>query len=97
MTESPGSAMRAAFAGVCALALAIGLGRFFYTPVLPPMLEAGRISASEGGLAAGANFLGYLLGALAASSPRFSARRYRWTAYVALPAASAGPRSWAED
>ena len=86
MTESPGSAMRAAFAGVCALALAIGLGRFFYTPVLPPMLEAGRISASEGGLAAGANFLGYLLGALAASSPRFSARRYRWTAYVALPA-----------
>lgn len=86
MRDGSNPALRAAFAGVCALALAIGLGRFFYTPVLPPMLEAGRISASEGGLAAGANFLGYLLGALAASSPRFSAQRYRWTAYAALPA-----------
>ena len=86
MTGKSSPALRAAFAGFCAMALAMGLGRFFYTPVLPPMLEAGRITASEGGLAAGANFLGYLLGALAASLPRFSAQRYRWMAWLALPA-----------
>ncbi|WP_075995998.1 YbfB/YjiJ family MFS transporter [Salaquimonas pukyongi] len=83
-TSSP--ALRAAFAGFFAMALAMGLGRFFYTPVLPPMLEAGRLTAGEGGLAAGANFLGYLLGALAASAPFFSAHRYRWMAWLALPA-----------
>ena len=86
MTGKSSPALRAAFAGFCAMALAMGLGRFFYTPVLPPMLEASRLSAGEGGLAAGANFLGYLIGALAASSPHFSAQRYRWMAWLALPA-----------
>ncbi|MCB1385310.1 MAG: YbfB/YjiJ family MFS transporter [Nitratireductor sp.] len=82
------SALRAAFGGFCAMALAMGIGRFFYTPVLPPMIEAGRLAAVEAGLAAGANFLGYLLGALAASSPRFATNRHRWL-IVALFACAA--------
>ncbi|MFZ1815703.1 MAG: YbfB/YjiJ family MFS transporter [Rhizobiaceae bacterium] len=71
-------AMRAALAGLFAMAAAMGIGRFVYTPVLPHMLESGALTASQAGTVAGVNFLGYLIGALAASSRRFAARRSTW-------------------
>ena len=46
---------------------AMGIGRFVYTPVLPFMAEAIPLTASQAGLIASANFLGYLLGALGTS------------------------------
>ncbi|MCZ6842213.1 MAG: YbfB/YjiJ family MFS transporter, partial [SAR324 cluster bacterium] len=64
--------------GLTALAAAVGIGRFVYTPILPYMLDGLGLSKAEGGLLASANFLGYLLGALAASA-------------VALPG---GQRGW---
>ncbi|RJF99325.1 YbfB/YjiJ family MFS transporter [Noviherbaspirillum saxi] len=55
-----------AFAGLAALAVAMGIGRFAFTPVLPMMLQDGSLSIASGGLLASANYLGYLLGALSA-------------------------------
>lgn len=66
-----------AFGGLFALAAAMGIGRFVYTPILPFMGDALQLPADDAGLIASANFLGYLAGALMAASrslpgsPRF--------------------------
>ncbi len=59
-----------ALAGLAALAVAIGIGRFAFTPVLPMMREDAALSVVGGGWLASANYAGYLLGALwAAAQP----------------------------
>jgi predicted MFS family arabinose efflux permease len=63
------SSIGLAFGGLLALAAAIGIGRFVYTPILPVMLESLGWSKATAGLVASANFLGYLVGALLAVRP----------------------------
>jgi MFS family permease len=50
--------------GILALAAAMGIGRFAYTPILPTMLEAGELDTAQAGWLAAANYAGYLAGAL---------------------------------
>jgi predicted MFS family arabinose efflux permease len=67
-----------ALGGLIALAAALGIGRFVYTPILPPMIEALHLSKSEAGLIASVNFVGYLLGALLAAMPGLVGSRRLW-------------------
>jgi len=77
---------RVLLAGAAALALGVGIGRFAYTPVLPAMQEAAGFGAATAGWIAGWNYLGYLLGALAASL--VAARGMRVEVLIASIAAS---------
>lgn len=61
------SALRIALAGALALAVAMGIGRFAFTPILPMMQDDAGLTIIAGGWLASANYLGYLLGALAAT------------------------------
>ena len=65
-----------AVAGLLALLLAMGIGRFAFTALLPQMRDEGLLDVASGGLLAAANYLGYLAGALwAAFSRRADAAR----------------------
>ena len=55
-----------AFAGLAALAIAMGVGRFAFTPILPMMQDDSGLSIAGGGWLASANYAGYLAGALLA-------------------------------
>jgi len=58
--------MTVALAGLAALAAAMGIGRFAFTPILPMMQGDLGLSVAQGGWLASANYAGYLVGALTA-------------------------------
>lgn len=62
------SSLTPAWIGCCIMCLALGLGRFAYTPLLPEMIKHHWLTHTMAGYAGAANFLGYLFGALIASS-----------------------------
>jgi predicted MFS family arabinose efflux permease len=66
----------AIFAGLSASLVAIGLARFAYTPLIPPLIEAHWFGASDVVYLGAANFAGYFAGALSGRrlGTRFSNR-----------------------
>ncbi len=71
-----------ALAGMASLAVAMGIGRFAFTPLLPMMLHDGVVTLAGGSWLATANYFGYLIGALASMAlPWVAPRaRQRWHA-----------------
>src|SRR5579862_5333328 len=67
--------MRVALAGLAALAVAMGIGRFAFTPLLPMMQQDLGLTVAAGGWLASANYAGYLAGALWAGAMRVDAAR----------------------
>jgi predicted MFS family arabinose efflux permease len=65
-TPASSSTAAIAVAGLLALAVAMGIGRFAFTPLMPLMMRDGLIDAAAGAELAAANYLGYLIGALSA-------------------------------
>ena len=53
---------------ILALVVAMGIGRFAYTPILPVMQATFGLSNGMSGALASSNYLGYLVGALLAAA-----------------------------
>src|SRR5437868_2073437 len=91
--------------GIAALLIAMGIGRFAYTPLLPAMQQAVGFDDRAAGALASANYAGYLLGALlltivpigGARAPfsRVAALRFSLIASIATTAAMAATQSLA--
>ncbi len=77
MTTSRMGTLRTLSGGCLALAAAMGIGRFAYTPILPAMQRSVGLGTGTAGLLASANYAGYLAGALliAVAPPGLPRRR----------------------
>ena len=84
MTTRPPSAIVVSLAGMLSLAAAMGIGRFAFTPVLPLMIRDGHLQVAAGGWLAAANYLGYLVGAVAAARVAASASRLTWLSLAGI-------------
>ena len=70
-----------ALAGLVSLAVAMGIGRFAFTPLLPMMLHDGVLDLDAGSWLASVNYLGYLVGAMLCTF-----QPWIWARVPALPA-----------
>jgi predicted MFS family arabinose efflux permease len=74
-----GAAARDAAVGCAGLAAAMGIGRFAFTPLMPLMQDVHRLSLADAAGLASANYLGYLVGAVACVvAPPRPAAAARW-------------------
>lgn len=69
-----------ALAGLVSLAVAMGIGRFAFTPLLPMMLHDGVVDLPGASWLASANYLGYMLGALLCTF-----QPWLWARFQSLP------------
>ena len=67
-----------ALAGLLSLAVAMGIGRFAFTPLLPMMLHDGTVTLAVASWLATANYLGYWVGAMACALQPALWRRRGW-------------------
>jgi len=90
VTLPQNSALRITLVGMASLAIAMGIGRFAYTPLLPLMQQDGLVSLSEGGIIASVHFLGYWLGAVFAARLRGSPKTTLRLSLIAICASTVG-------
>lgn len=79
-----------ALAGLLSLAVAMGIGRFAFTPLLPMMLHDGTLDLAGASGLATANYLGYWIGALACALQPALWRRRGWPPLAHTAAVRAG-------
>jgi predicted MFS family arabinose efflux permease len=78
LAETP-TAGAAVWTGLIGLAMAMGVGRFAFTPLLPLMQQDAGVSLVQGSWLATANYAGYLVGAsICIFSPPAPARAIQW-------------------
>lgn len=81
VTTTDRNSLLTALAGAFSLVIALGIGRFLFTPALPDMIAETDLTAVTGGYLAAINYGGYLLGAmLAMVVPAHRARTAFWLA-----------------
>ena len=73
--------MSVALAGMASLAVAMGIGRFAFTPLMPIMLAEGSIDLRQASWLASTNYLAYLIGALLCT-----VQPWIWSRFHGLPA-----------
>ncbi len=78
MTSENRAPAALALGGLFALAAAMGIGRFVYTPILPFMADGFGLQPDEAGRIAASNFLGYLAGALAGAARSLPGSARSW-------------------
>ena len=77
--STPPTAATAVWTGLIGLAVAMGIGRFAFTPLLPLMQQDAGLTLVQGGWLATANYVGYLVGAvICISAPPAPARAIKW-------------------
>ncbi|ABM36358.1 YbfB/YjiJ family MFS transporter [Polaromonas naphthalenivorans] len=81
--STPSGAWPIALAGLVALAVAMGIGRFAFTPILPMMLSDGVVDLPGASWLASANYLGYMLGAIFCTLQPWIWARLRWLPLLA--------------
>lgn len=77
-------------AGMIGLMVAMGIGRFAFTPVLPMMVGDGLISTATGGWLASANYSGYFIGALAGSLTSWQVMPFLVTGLIVITVSTVG-------
>lgn len=82
-SPAPHSPWPIALAGLVALAVAMGLGRFAFTPLLPMMLNDGVVDLPTASWLASANYFGYMLGAILCTLQPWLWARFKWLPHLA--------------
>ena len=82
--------LRVVLIGFGCLALAMGVGRFAFTPLLPMMQSDELMDVSQGGVLASVHFLGYWIGAIWAAASRPPAKRALRLSLVAIALSTLG-------
>ena len=72
----PSTGITVLAAGFCSLIIAMGIGRFAYTVILPDMMRVYSFDEATAGIMAGWNYAGYLIGALVMRGEKPGLRRY---------------------
>jgi MFS family permease len=68
------------------MAVAMGIGRFAFTPLLPIMMAEHSVDLNGASLLASANYVGYLVGAVACTFQPWLWRRLHWRSFPNGPA-----------
>ena len=84
LSTTPPGAWPIALAGLVSLAVAMGIGRFAFTPLLPMMLADGVVDLPGASWLASANYLGYMLGAIGCTLQPWIWSRLRWLPALAF-------------
>ncbi|MBG6075249.1 YbfB/YjiJ family MFS transporter [Polaromonas sp. CG_9.11] len=84
ISAGPSGAWPIALAGLVSLAVAMGIGRFAFTPILPMMLSDGVVDLAGASWLASANYLGYMLGAIFCTLQPWIWARLRWLPALAF-------------